>query len=274
MIRRATAVMKKLLPGEIYGGISVLLNHKSSVNTVMVEKGTEIYFLHRKYFRQLCAQYMDFQQFFTAEFASRMMDNEFVHFFKSPAWKDDTFLSADQFFSKRMTDVAYRPIVSADKDTPVYEIARQMAKERVSCIYLKDTDGAIAGYLTDILLRDRIIGERRPVDCPASAIMDPKPVTIDENSYVFEAVLKMYRNNTKYLLIEEKGEFIGFQSRNRLLAEQSQSPILFIQSVQLASSDEELRLKWQEAPRIITQLLDRGCTPVLPIRSLRRSLTV
>ncbi|MFT4202714.1 MAG: DUF294 nucleotidyltransferase-like domain-containing protein [Chitinophagaceae bacterium] len=249
---------RKLVSGQIYGGISVLLNQRLSVNTVSVEKGTEIYFLHRRYFRELCTQHEAFQRFFTSDFAGRMMDNEFAHFFKKPAWRDDSFLDADQFFSKRIGDIGFRRIVSAPLDIPVYDVVKVMAECKVSCIYLKNKDGDIVGYLTDILLRDRIIGKRLSPDTLAAAVMDSKPITVSVNSFVFEAVLKMYRNNTKYLLIEKDGEHIGFQSRNRLLAEQSQSPILFIQSVKLARSDEELRQKWLEAPKIIEQLLERG----------------
>lgn len=249
---------RKLVAGQIYGGISVLLNQRLSVNTVSVEKGTEIYFLHRKYFRELCARYEGFQQFFTSDFSGRMMDNEFAHFFKRPAWRDDSFLDADQYFSKRMGDIGYRKIVSADARTPVVDVVKVMEQNKVSCIYLKNDAGEIVGYLTDILLRDRIIGEKLSSDTPAEMVMNQKPIVVSTNNFVFEAVLKMYRNNTKYLLIKKDGEYIGFQSRNRLLAEQSQSPILFIQSVKLANSDDELRQKWLEAPKIIAQLLDRG----------------
>ncbi|PZP51145.1 MAG: signal transduction protein [Pseudopedobacter saltans] len=249
---------RKLQSGQIYGGISILLNQKLSVNTVWVEKGTEIYFLHRKYFRELCAQYEGFQHFFTSDFAGRMMDNEFAHFFKKPAWRDDSFLEADQFFSKRMGDIPYRKIIYANENLPVFEVVKAMAEQKVSCIYITDEGGKIVGYLTDILLRDQIVGTRKSPETLAKEIMDPKPIVISVNNFVFEAVLKMYRNNTKYLLIEKDGNYIGFQSRNRLLAEQSQSPILFIQTVKLANSDEELREKWLEAPKIITQLLERG----------------
>ena len=249
---------RKLSVGEIYGGISVLLNQKLSVNTVWVEKGTEILFLHRRYFREICARHEGFQHFFTSDFAGRMMDNEFAHFFKKPSWQDAQFLDADQFLSKRMGDIAYRAIVKMNAETPVYEIANKMSSSKVSCLYLTDNNDKIIGYLTDILLRDRIIGARLSTDTKAAEIMDIKPSRISVNNFVFEGVLKMYRNKTKYLLIEKDGDYIGFQSRNRLLAEQSQSPILFIQSVQIAQSDSELKDKWLEAPKIIMQLLDRG----------------
>lgn len=42
------------------------------------------------------------------------------------------------------------------------------------------------------------------------------------------------------------------------MSEQGQSPLVFIQSVKLAETIDELRQKWQYVPEIINQLLGRG----------------
>ncbi len=68
----------------------------------------------------------------------------------------------------------------------------------------------------------------------------------------------MFRTKTRYLLIEKDGEYLGFISRNKLLSEQGQSPLLFILSVKQAFSTEELKRKWESVPQIVAQLLDRG----------------
>src|SRR5690606_33218777 len=75
---------------------------------------------------------------------------------------------------------------------------------------------------------------------------------------IFEAILMMFRTKSKYLLVEKEGEYIGFLSRNRLLSEQAQSPLMFIQSVKLAVSSQELKQKWEKVPTIVSQLLGRG----------------
>jgi CBS domain-containing protein len=78
---------------------------------------------------------------------------------------------------------------------------------------------------------------------------------------VYEALLLMFRNKTRYLLVARGGEYLGFISRNKLLAEQAQSPFLFIQGVKQAVSGRELKLRWQKVPDIVFQLLDRGVKP-------------
>ena len=66
--------------GECYGGISLLLNKKKSLRTVVAKKATRVYFLHRREFLALCQGYESFFHFFTARYGRRMLDEEYAHF--------------------------------------------------------------------------------------------------------------------------------------------------------------------------------------------------
>jgi CBS domain-containing protein len=54
------------------------------------------------------------------------------------------------------------------------------------------------------------------------------------------------------------GGFSGVVSRNKLLTDHATSPFVFIQSVKLATTIEELRRKWHRVPDIVYQQLSRG----------------
>jgi CBS domain-containing protein len=73
----------------------------------------------------------------------------------------------------------------------------------------------------------------------------------------------MFRHKIKYFIVESNGEQIGVISRNKLLSDQAESPLLFIQSVRQANSKDELKTKWMEVPEIVYQLLTRGVKPEL-----------
>ena len=66
--------------GYCFGGISMLLNEKKCLRTIVVKKGTVVYFLGRKYFKNLCQAYEPFFQHFITEFSKKMLDDEFAHF--------------------------------------------------------------------------------------------------------------------------------------------------------------------------------------------------
>ncbi|MCJ8210035.1 DUF294 nucleotidyltransferase-like domain-containing protein [Mucilaginibacter sp. RS28] len=245
-------------PGFCYGGVSILLNQRQSLRTVMAVKGTVVYFLHRKYFRELCKSHESFFQYFSMEFGKRMQNEEFAHFFKRPAAFEDSFIAADEVYSKRIESVEYRPIVQCDGDTSIADAAKVMAANKVSCLFVTDKTGQITGYVTDITLRDKVIATMKsPLD-PVMTVIDQPVVSVNAEAFVYEAVLMMFSTKTRYLLVERNGEYLGFLSRNKLLSEQAQSPLVFIQSVKSAISDDELRRKWEAVPQFVNQLLQRG----------------
>jgi len=241
-----------------YGGISVLLNRKRSLKNVIAKKGTVVYSLGRKEFAELCSSFEKFFHYFTAEFGRKMLNDEFAHFVKRPAAFDESYIAADEIYSRKIESIQYRNIVSCIGSTPIYVAAIMMAKNKVSCLFVKDDTGTITGFVTDITIRDKVVANLADANNPVITIIDKPIVSINTQSYVYEAILMMFRTKTRYLLIEENGEYIGFQSRNKLLSEQAQSPLVFIQSVKSSSAVSELKAKWQKVPEIVTQLLGRG----------------
>src|SRR5690606_13386722 len=124
-------------------------------------------------------------------------------------------------------------------ETPIYEAARHMAENRVSCLLIKDRDDSSIGYATDITLRDNDIAKQIDPAGPIYNVMDNPIVSIAHQVYLYEAVLMMFSTKTRYLLVEKEGKYVGFLSRNRILSEQGQSPLVFIQSVKLSETVEE-----------------------------------
>ena len=244
--------------GYTYGGISVLLNRRKSIKTVIAKKGTRVYFLKSKDFKDICQAYESFFHYFTALFSQRMQNAEFAHFFKRPVAFQESFIGSEQLYSKTIESIEYRDILSCSNDTPIYYAARMMADEKISCIFVRDGDDKIVGYATDITLRDNVVSKHVNVDSAIGCIMDNPIVSIDKQAYVYEAILKMFRIKARYILIKDNDEFVGCISRNKLLSEQAESPLVFIQSVKLAVSLYELRKKWEKVPEIVAQLLGRG----------------
>lgn len=245
-------------PGFCYGGVSVLLNRRQSLRTVIAKKGTVVYFLHRKYFRELCKTYDDFFQYFSSEFGKRMQNEEFVHFFKKPATFEESYIAADQLYSRKIESVEQRSIISCSADTPIYKAAQTMAANKVSCLFVTDAEHKMIGYVTDITLRDKVIGMQVNPQEALITVMEAPVRSVDASAYIYEAILMMFQTKTRYLLVKNGDEYVGFLSRNKLLSEQAQSPLVFIQSVKSAVSVQELRKKWDTVPAFVSQLLQRG----------------
>lgn len=245
-------------PGFCYGGVSVLLNRRRSLRTVIAKKDTTVYFLHRREFRVLCKAYEEFFLHFTAEFGKRMQNEEFVHFFKQPASFTESYVAAEQMYSRRLDSIEYRAVVSCHYQTPIFKAAQLMAAQKTSCLFILDDAQKIIGYVTDITLRDKVVAQQLNPAEAVKTVMATPIISISANAFVYEALLLMFQTKIRYILIEKDGQHVGFISRNKLLSEQAQSPLVFIQSVKLAVSTEELKRKWQGVPQFVTQLLGRG----------------
>lgn len=244
--------------GFCFGGQSILLNRNRSLRSVIAKEGTVVYFLPRKTFKALCQTFENFFQFFTIDFGRRMMNEEFANFFKNPASFAESHGTTDQIYSKKLIDIEQRQIVSCTAGTPVYLAVKKMAEAKVSCLFVRDEQGKIVGFVTDMTIRDNVVAKQIDSAGPISSVMDNPVISINVQAYIYEAILMMFRTKTRYLLTEENGEYIGFLSRNKLLSDQAQSPLVFIQSVKSALSVTELKQKWQRVPLFVIQLLDRG----------------
>lgn len=251
-------LIENQLPGVCYGGSSVLLNQKKSLRTVIVEKGTIVYQLPRKDFRVLCQAYDEFFQYFVAGFAKRMLNDEYSHFFKNPTSFENNYIASEQLYSKKIDSIEYKNIITCDENTPIYEAAKTMAAYKLSCLFIKDNAGKINGFLTDITIRDKVVANRVDVTNPVITVMDSPIITIQPDAYLYEAVLKMFKNRIRFMVVEKDGHYLGYVSRNKLLNEQGQSPLVFIQSVRQSVSVDELKKKWEHVPEIVLQLLNRG----------------
>ena len=249
-------------PSECYGGVSVLLNKKRSLRTVQARAGTRVYFLHRNDFRGLCLGYEAFFHYFTSRYGQLMLNDEYAQLVHPSPQAPQNFIAADELYSRRLASVELRPVLACPGSTPTHEVARRMARARSSCYFVLDeAEQEIVGYVTDITLRDKVVAGLGDARLPISTFLDSPTRSVSSEAFVYEALLLMFRTKTRYLLVEQNGSYLGFISRNKLLAEQAQSPFLFIQGVRQAQSLRELRRNWQKVPDIVFQLLDRGVKP-------------
>ncbi|KAA8482811.1 CBS domain-containing protein [Arcticibacter tournemirensis] len=251
-------LLEKHHSGFCYGGVSVLLNRKRSLRTVIAKKGTTVYFLHRRDFRGLCHAYDDFFHHFTSDFGRRMLNEEFAHFAKKPTSFEESFIASEQLYSRKIESIESREIIYCKTYTPIYEAAQIMSAGKISCLIVKNEQDKVVGFVTDITLRDKVLATRGDSSDPVERIMDNPVVTINVHSYVYEALLMMFSSKTRYILTEDHGVLKGIISRNKLLSEQAQSPLVYIQSVKLSLSVDELKSKWEQVPQMITQLIGRG----------------
>ncbi|WP_240618464.1 CBS domain-containing protein [Pedobacter yonginense] len=166
----------------------------------------------------------------------------------------------DKIYTSRIGDITYKKIVSCLPETPIFEVAAKMAEHKTSCLFVRDAQNNFLGFVTDITLRDEVIAKQRSTNLAISEVMDPNIITISPQAFVYEAILMMFSTHSRYLLVADGGNFLGFLSRNRLLSEQAESPLVFIQSVKSAVNTHDLKNKWQKSSPHRFAVIGEGCT--------------
>lgn len=172
--------------------------------------------------------------------------------------KSQATLISEQFYTKPVRKLHFRHLRMTKPETSIQEAANQMATEQVSCLFVGNSPDEIQGYITDITLRDRALAKGLPLPSPISEIMEQNMVSIHPDASLVEALLLMFETKSRYLLVRENNQYIGWISRTKILTEQSQGPFMYIQSVKEARQIPELAEKWNRMPEIIHLLLSQG----------------
>jgi CBS domain-containing protein len=165
---------------------------------------------------------------------------------------------SDHFYTKKVADLHHRKLLVFQPGTAVSSVAAVMAEQKMSCVFVGTGGDDILGYVTDITLRDQVLAKGISPETEVSKIMDRGIVYIQQQAFLYEALLLMFRTKTRYLLVRNQGKFVGWISRNKILSEQAQGPFMFIQSVKQALDTEELATKWAQLPSVVHDLLSKG----------------
>ncbi|MCA6073265.1 DUF294 nucleotidyltransferase-like domain-containing protein [Fulvivirga sedimenti] len=254
---RNKRVVEQIGPGSVYGGISVLFNKKRSIRTVTVQPDTTIYTLDRNIFKDLTVKYEDFARWFSTDFGRNMLNEEYAGFLRVKSNEVANYIASDHFFSKSLKTIPVKRLHTISPDKSIQEAARYMTSEKTSYVFVAENN-ELLGFVTDITLREKVIATGINISDPVQEIMENPIVEISEDALIYEAILLMFRSKIRYLLVTNEKGYKGVVSRNKLLTDYATSPFVFIQSVKLAVSLDELKKKWNRVPDIVFQLLSRG----------------
>ncbi|MFA0963705.1 DUF294 nucleotidyltransferase-like domain-containing protein [Roseivirga sp. BDSF3-8] len=250
--------LEYVLPGEIYGGISLLLNNRRSIRTVIAAEETKIYNLTAEDFLRLCQKYERFSSYFTDRFGRRMLNQTYSGFVNNKPDEPVSYEQTDHFFKQKVKEIS-RPLpVTCSLDTSIREAAALMTAHRSPSVLISGENQILTGIITDLDLRNKVVAKGLNAERPVSEIMSNPLISIDEDCYLYEAVLKMFREKVHQLVVCKGKEAVGVISRNKLLHSQVKSPFIFMQSILTADLLEELVRKWGQVPDIVNQLLSRG----------------
>ena len=218
--------------GDLFGGISMLLNDGTPVRTFQTQEDTTFYTLADKEFFDLCNRYEAFSDYFTDTFGKRMLDRTYASIVTrtSAAPREEAL----QLFNQPVSALLSREVVSCDKDRTIQEAADIMTQKHCSSILVSNGSERYLGLVTDNDLRKKVIAVGYDIQQPITTIMSETLYTISEQSLILEALMEMMQHNIKHLAVtDEKGRVIGIVTNSDLLTAQGRSPFFLLSTTKL-----------------------------------------
>ena len=116
-------------------------------------------------------------------------------------------------------DVMSSPVVTADEDMMLSDVARLMKKHNIGCVIVSTKNGKPVGIITERDIVERVVAKDiRPGEVRAKEIMSAPLVTIDSEKTISDGAKGRSRRNIRRLAVMYKGELAGIISSKDILA--------------------------------------------------------
>ena len=251
-----TILKGKLGEGDIFGGISMLLNSGLAVRSLRTIEDTYVYLLPKKVFLDLSKAHEHFSEYFTDTFGKRMLNKSYASIIvQSIQSKDDTA----PFFNQPVTSVLQPDIVFCDPKTTIQQAALVMKQHGCSSIFIKDANERYVGVITDNDLRNKVIATGCDIQRPVSEIMSSPLISVSSQAMVFESLMTMLQQDIKHLAVtDENRQVIGILTNQDLLNAQGQSPLFLARQIKNATAVDELADVQSRLPHLAKGLISSG----------------
>jgi len=256
-----------LAEGEIFGGISMLLNDLIAVRTLRTTEDTYFYKLPQNVFFEICKQHEAFGDFFTDTFGKRMMDRYYAAII---AKSHPQRLESLQLFNQPVASIYSKNLTACDKDVSIQKAAEIMSRRSHSSIFIREPGGDIIGVATDNDLRTKVIARGYDTSRPVAEIMSSPLKTISENALIFEALMDMMQKNIKHIAVTDpNNKVVGVLTNQDVLMAQGQSPVFLIREISTSTGPEGIAHQHKRLPRLIQNLVNAGA----PAKNINRFIT-
>jgi CBS domain-containing protein len=163
---------------------------------------------------------------------------------------------------RKVGELIRRPPVTADPATTVADAAGLMARERVSCLLIPGTDGAV-GILTDRDLRTRVVAERRSSLTPVADVMTRAAETVPAETMAGEVLLRMLEGAFHHFpVVDTAGAVVGVVTDTDLMGIGRHTAFALKSAISRAPDRDGVAAAVADLPAVIAGLVESSADPV------------
>ena len=139
--------------GDMYGGISMLMNKGTAIRTLRVTEDSYFYILPKEMFLDACNRFEAFSDFFTDVFGKRMLDRSYAEILAGNLKPTE---QSTEFFNLPVETIYTKDLIFCDQNMPIRAAAAVMSEHNTSSIFIREPRGEFVGVVTDNDLRKKV----------------------------------------------------------------------------------------------------------------------
>ena len=156
------------------------------------------------------------------------------------------------FLSARVKDLILHPVVFVKENESIKSAVKKREEKKASLIIVENK-----GVVTDSNLR-KVITEDIPTNSSVEKIMTPKIITIEEEDFLFNALLMMTKHNIKRLAVTSDDKIKGSIEQIDLLSYFSNHSYLISVKIEKAKDINDLKEISNSLTDLINLLFNKG----------------
>jgi CBS domain-containing protein len=245
-----------LSEGDLYGGISMLVNDGLSVRTLEVTEDAFFYLLPKKLFLELCEKYPTFRDFFTDTFGKRMLDRTYASIVACSALPVE---DQPQLLNLPVAQLISSAPVFGSGNNSIQQAAKIMRSENSSYIIIPESETHGSGLITDSDLARKAIASGYDYQRSAVEIMSAPLRGVSDQAIVLEAMMAMMEHDINHIAVFANDQrVIGMLTHRELLSAQGQSPLFILRKILQAGTLEEIIHQHQQLSPMVKSLVGGG----------------
>ncbi|MDT8860419.1 DUF294 nucleotidyltransferase-like domain-containing protein [Alkalihalobacillus sp. MEB130] len=146
-------------------------------------------------------------------------------------------------FIRRIHDVMSEPVVVADMDDDIQDIAEKMVQHSTSSVVVLNDSDQLIGIITEKDLVQRVVARGLGAGTVAHEIMTRHPYIIARDAYYYEAMSSFLMNGVKHLPVMERGRVVGMVTLSDLLRKKNRGTLELLQTVEQSTVETIHELK-------------------------------
>jgi CBS domain-containing protein len=170
--------------------------------------------------------------------------------------KPTTKRAGGAYLGQYVKDIMSGAIVSASPGTTIHEAAKLMKEHHISSLLIKDGE-QLAGIITDRDFRIRVLATGVTASEPVRSVMTRDPMTIDAESELHDAQLKMMAEGIRHLPVLDGRLLVGMISQTDILRANNIEPVSLNHAINRAGDVDALATIAEEIPALIVKLVAR-----------------